>query len=409
MDRPNRKAHVQTVVPEAKERAIHQQLERLFASPFFSRSKRYRDFLRFIVEESLSGRAEGIKERTVGIEVFGRRADYDTNSDPIVRVAAGEIRKRIAQYYIEPSHASELRIEVHPGSYVPEFHWPTASPSALKDQPAFHGRLQGTASNESATGGRVPTELTALRSWPLRATMWAGLACVLAFLFVFILHRPDSPPNLVGEFWSQFAKSSGPVVICPGVISETQPHSGVFPSDVGAVVGIENSLRSIKSQYRVVSYPSADTADFRTGPDVFVGPWHNKWVLRLTGSMRFKFESDASTGDVWIRDTRSHVRWVVHKALPPEIWPDTRRTFTYGILARFWDTSLGRPVVIVAGLTPQGTMAAEDAMRDPKYLKALVGKLPQNWQKMNLESVIGARLVNGKPASTVVEAYYLWR
>src|SRR5450755_4606955 len=63
------------------------------------------------------------------MEVFGGDASYDTTSDPIVRVTAAEIRKRIAQYYQEPGHAAELRISLPPGSYVPHFDWPQAATS----------------------------------------------------------------------------------------------------------------------------------------------------------------------------------------------------------------------------------------------------------------------------------------
>ena len=59
--------------------------------------------------------------------VFGRDPDYDTNLDPVVRTSACEVRKRIAQYYLEPGHESEIRIEMHSGSYVPDFRFPAAA------------------------------------------------------------------------------------------------------------------------------------------------------------------------------------------------------------------------------------------------------------------------------------------
>src|SRR3984885_11832558 len=77
-----------------------EQLERIVRSKHFRNSKRYPTFLRF---------------------VFDRASHYDTNEDPIVRVTAGEIRKRIAQYYQEPGHEEELRIDLPLGSYVPHF------------------------------------------------------------------------------------------------------------------------------------------------------------------------------------------------------------------------------------------------------------------------------------------------
>src|ERR1700730_9888964 len=110
-------------IPSGKEdrAAIVEQLERLLQNPHFHKSKRFPVFLRFVVTEALAGRAEGLKERTLGIEVFGKDRNYDTTEDPIVRVTAGEIRKRIAQYYQEPGHEQEIRLLLPSGSYVPQF------------------------------------------------------------------------------------------------------------------------------------------------------------------------------------------------------------------------------------------------------------------------------------------------
>src|SRR5258708_4097418 len=93
-----------------------EQLERIVRSKHFRNSKRYPAFLRFVVEQTLAGKTEGLKERTLGVDVFARPSHYDTNEDPIVRVTAGEIRKRIAQDYQEPVHEQELRIDLPSGS-----------------------------------------------------------------------------------------------------------------------------------------------------------------------------------------------------------------------------------------------------------------------------------------------------
>src|SRR5580698_2557234 len=124
--------HAAQKEPTADE--VREQLSRLLANPFFSHSKRFPTFLRFVVEQTLAGDSENIKERTLGIEIFGREAEYDTSSDPIVRVTAAEIRKRVAQYYQEPPHDQELRIALSSGSYIPQFLWPRgANDPVLKE------------------------------------------------------------------------------------------------------------------------------------------------------------------------------------------------------------------------------------------------------------------------------------
>jgi len=101
---------------EEDKAAVVQQLERLLQNPHFHKSKRFPVFLKFVVTEALAGRADNLKERTLGIEVFGKDPNYDTTEDPIVRVTAGEIRKRIAQYYQEPGHEHEIRVLLPAGS-----------------------------------------------------------------------------------------------------------------------------------------------------------------------------------------------------------------------------------------------------------------------------------------------------
>src|SRR5712692_2564732 len=127
---------------KAEKEAVLQQLERLLENPYFHKSKRFPVFLRFVVKEALAGRAEGLKERTLGIEVFGKDPNYDTTEDPIVRVTAGEIRKRIAQYYQEPGHEREIKLLLPSGSYVPQFYPPEVAIPAVPEEAADLSELQ---------------------------------------------------------------------------------------------------------------------------------------------------------------------------------------------------------------------------------------------------------------------------
>src|SRR5437588_843915 len=99
--------------------AVQAQLLKVLASHHFRNSKRSQGLLRFVVDTMLAGDQSSLKERCVGAAVFGRDLSYDTAQDPIVRNAAIDVRKRLAQYYLEPEHAFELRIELPIGSYQP--------------------------------------------------------------------------------------------------------------------------------------------------------------------------------------------------------------------------------------------------------------------------------------------------
>src|SRR6202035_3867546 len=115
-----------TILAESQPSAVlvREQLRRLVAHPLFTNSKRYPVLLTYTVEQTLLGNAGDLKERTIGVEAFGREPNYDVNLDPVVRTTAAEVRKRLIQYYYSPDHAKELIIELPVGSYVPSFREP---------------------------------------------------------------------------------------------------------------------------------------------------------------------------------------------------------------------------------------------------------------------------------------------
>ncbi|MGB9199810.1 MAG: tetratricopeptide repeat protein [Terriglobales bacterium] len=100
---------------------VQEELQRILASPTFLNARRPSQFLRFIVDETLAGE-ERLKEYLIGIEVFDRPQDYDPKDDPVVRVEAGRLRKKLAEYYAGPGANDTLIIELPKGGYVPVFH-----------------------------------------------------------------------------------------------------------------------------------------------------------------------------------------------------------------------------------------------------------------------------------------------
>jgi TolB-like protein len=103
------------------EEAIRQQLAKILISPQFVNSPNLRNFLSFIVEKPLAGEADGIKGYTVATQVLGRKADFDPNLDPIVRILAGRLRRALEQYYLVQGKSAAVVIDVLRGSYVPVF------------------------------------------------------------------------------------------------------------------------------------------------------------------------------------------------------------------------------------------------------------------------------------------------
>lgn len=100
---------------------VRAQLARILASSAFESNPRASSFLTFVVGEVLSGRADGIKQATIGCEVYGRPASYDPKRDAIVRSVARVVREKLNGYYLAEGAVDSVRIEIRKGSYVPAF------------------------------------------------------------------------------------------------------------------------------------------------------------------------------------------------------------------------------------------------------------------------------------------------
>jgi TolB-like protein len=100
---------------------VRAQLERLLASETLATAARLRRFLRFIVERTLDGEGQQLKEYAVGIEVFERDERYDPRIDSIVRVEAGRLRARLHEYYSQAGIDDAVIVRIPRGGYVPVF------------------------------------------------------------------------------------------------------------------------------------------------------------------------------------------------------------------------------------------------------------------------------------------------
>src|ERR1700733_6205835 len=144
--------------------AVLRELQNVLASPHFSNSKRYPALLKYIVENTLAGKSDLLKERTLGVEVFDRPATYDTNADTVVRYTAGEVRKRLLLFYHEEGRNSSIRISLPAGSYVPVF---LHDPDRLEDHNGNGTHEAGLLLNSDRPAdlaGGTPEFRTAIKS-----------------------------------------------------------------------------------------------------------------------------------------------------------------------------------------------------------------------------------------------------
>lgn len=103
--------------------ALERHLEEVIEGAAFKGSPRSKLFLKHVVGQAIAGNFESLKERTIGTELFGRSPSYVTGEDAIVRVTANDVRKRLAQHYRQYGAESDFRINLPPGSYIPEIHY----------------------------------------------------------------------------------------------------------------------------------------------------------------------------------------------------------------------------------------------------------------------------------------------
>ena len=392
------------------------QLERLLAHPLFANSKRYPALLAYVVEQSLQGRGDELKERTLGIEVFKRDPDYDANADPVVRITAGEIRKRLAQYYIDHAHASELVIDLPAGGYQTHFHLPNV----------------GEHAHESATASTVDAPSESKRK-TFRRVMYAA-ALVILFAAGIVLGSnwyrltPPPPPDTLDVFWAPLTSAKGTATFCLGEPAKNIDVGAIQSLDAASSLGKQEPLyfrlhyaghlsladvvtltrttaefEKLHKDFRVVPASQASFGQLREGPIILIGAFDNLWTLRLTQHLRFGFESKDGVALLVDRKSPQQTTWATAWDLPYQ-----KLSRDYAIIVRMRDTVTGQPVVIAAGISEEGTEAAGEVLYKSEYLNELLKNAPKNWEQMNMEAVIETEVIEGHSGPPKVLAAEYW-
>jgi hypothetical protein len=406
---------------------IREQLERLLVHPLFANSKRYPVVLAYIVEQTLLGHGSELKERNIDIEVFGRVPTYDANADPVVRITAGEVRKRLTQYYYDPSHRGELIIELPTGSYAPTFREPERFPERL---PQDSGE-PAAAGSQSAP---VIVHPAPSRWWRLRWFISAGVASLVvlaaaAGLLAGLRYRPEPPPpSNIDRFWQPVTGSANPTTFCLGEpaknidvgainnfdtpVSNSRPEPLYFRlhysgnlalADVITLTRTVAALASRHKSFRVLPASEASFGQLREGPFVLIGAFDNIWTLRVTQKLRFGFESKDGVALLVDRNSPNKTTWATAWDLPYQ-----KLSRDYAIVARIHDNTTGQPVIIAAGISEEGTEAAGEILYNPVYLASLLAKAPQDWEEKNLEAVIETQVIEGHPGPPNILAVQTW-
>lgn len=412
---------------------IREQLERLLVHPLFANSKRYPALLAYTVEQTLLGNASELKERTIAVEVFGLPPTYDANADPKVRIIAGEVRKRLTQYYYDSAHRGELVIELPVGSYVPVFR----GPERVAIEPENGSEATAESLQEGPGTGTQPVTAHPIRRpywWP--AAIGVGVAALLAVAATtgWLAGRrsqehPPALPTNIDRFWQPVTDSLNPTTFCLGepaknidmesinsydapVASISQPEqlyvrlhfSGHLAlADVITLTRTVAALASRHKTFRVVPASEASFSQLREGPVVLIGAFDNIWTLRVTQKLRFGFESKDGVALLVDRKSQKETTWATAWDLPYQ-----KLSRDYAIVARIHDNTTGQPVIIAAGISEEGTEAAGEILYNPVYLDSLLAKAPQNWEQMNMEAVIETQVIEGHPGPPSILALETW-
>lgn len=390
---------------------VRAQLSRILKSHAFQNSKRYAAVLRYIVEQTLAGEGERLKERTIGIEVFKRTPDYDTGTDHAVRSAVTEVRKRLGQYYAE--NQRELKIEILPGSYLPQFRWPEESAAAS-------GSLRLASQQSEAVPGA--TEIFARKPGLRRRWLVAAAVLVTAGLItVAAIARFNDP--LTG-FWKPLLSSRAPVLLCIGNVAGGQtpsslpalspnltlrgfhnsPASTVNEYDAFTLARFAALLQARGSRIRFASQSDATFTDLQNGPAVLVGLLNNDWTERLMPKLRFTVEQPtANTVIIRDRNNPSNQDWSVDYSTPY-----LKVTRDYALVLRMIDPETQQPLVIDAGITVFGTSAAAEFLTSGNDMKKLVAMAPPGWKKKNMEIVLATDVIQGRSGPATILAAQFW-
>lgn len=421
---------------------VQKALSEIFKSTPFRSSKQSQLLLQYIVDQSLAGHIELLKERIIGAEVFGRPSDYDTNEDPIVRGRAAEVRKRLAQYYMDEGHRCSIRIEISPGSYHASFSESSKSSTKGSEMPeidSVHAQEPVAVPRPELVAPRTNSRGAGIVDLNSKRWRFLGIAAFVALLGAATYTFRTKAP--VEQFWSPILEASKPVLIYTGANPvympspnlilryrathhlndiDTQGHEFLVPvtqeqklgpgdllemrntfvtlGDVSANVNVASLLTKFSRSFDLRSGEDVAFGDLRQSPAILIGAFNNGWTLQLTGDLPFVFGSSLTI--------QSH-------SDPTQEWRSVNSSedkvmLDYALVARLPHSKTGEPLIAIAGITQCGTRAAAEFITSAQAIKDLIKSAPRDWESKNMEFVLQTKVINEIPTNPTVVAIRYW-
>jgi hypothetical protein len=377
-------AGARDVVPQGDAVLVREALRGVLDSAPFRSTRQCQALLTYIVKHSLTGEAELLRERVIGTEVLGRQAHYDPGEDPIVRVRAAEVRRRLAQYY-QSGADSPVRIDIPSGSYRAVFQW---------------------------KAGQIPPATVRKRRGIPRWS-WVGVAVLAAAAGTAVPLALRSPaPSALDQFWAPVLASPKPMLIYNATTSVYRLREIGSPvSDLVKVQGQYTCIGDAYASLLLSAYCSRmgklfqmrygddlTFGDLRYQPSVLIGAFNNSWTLQTTNELQFVFDKHPT-----IRDrTRNRLYTLADLA------PDGRTPEDYAIVSRVFDSKTGELLIAAAGITQYGTRAAGEFLTSPDFMRALAARAPKDWPKRNLQALLHTTIVGDTPGPPRIVDTSFW-
>ncbi len=449
-----------TKITESDVASVLQHLKEITEGAAFKGSHRSVQFLRFIVEQAIAGRFESLKERMIGVELFGRSPSYDTGDDAIVRVTASDVRKRLLQHYGKYGSTSEVCISLPLGSYIPEITRMTSGqqdlldPAALPAEPAQRDRnLSPQDSPNSVVAQPAVPSSPRLDRGSRYGSLWLILGVLLTIFSLFgpsgIVWRLVSrvrAEQLSVPPWSEFFNSRHGIQIItsdPNIVEIQQltgheisvsdyanhdyvPEPNTLSREIDRIcrtvlrgdksaaidtpiaVHIAALAQANAGKISVHAARSIQLTDLNTDDNfIFLGsPRSNPWFSIFNDQLDFRYVFDRDSGQEAIRNVhpRPHE---LPLYMPTALGGGTGQSFA--IIALVQNPDQSGEALLLAGANAEGTEAAGNFVTDlPRFSAALQQcGVPFTGSQHHFELLLHLNTMAGSPNNVTVSACHL--
>lgn len=397
------------------------QIERLISSQILHGSESLCKLLRYLAKHALDHPGTPIKEYQIATEVFGRSDDFDPQLDSMVRVQAGRLRGKLAEYYSANGADDGIVVELPKGTYVLAFHH-RAHGGRPHPTPPTETEWQGSRSHRKWVAATVSMGvLLALAAATILGLLWsrnsaqAGLA-----------REGELAPAAFRVFWSGFASGQEePWVIFSNAAFVGRPETGMRYYDAGkdkgsfildhytgvgevlAVHELDRVFGLLHRQIRIKRGSLFSLDDAKNNNLIFIGsPFENLTLLEIPGTQEFVFRRMPSEAR---KDGEAIVNVHPQPGESKEYFPSPGNvplTEDYAVVGLVKGLNPGQAVLILAGTTTIGTQAAVEYVCRQSSVEELLLRLPvsQAGQLKPFEALIRVKVTRGVPVGTELVA-----